>query len=149
MVVVGLLRGAFVFFADLCRCVQIPHQIDFMILSSYHGTESTNVKVAKDMQIDPFNKHILIVEDLIDTGATLEWLKLHLESKKCASVKLCCLLDKQTKRRKANGLYLFFFFFFLFVFVLFFVFVYFVLFFEMNRIETNKRLLFDLKQINK
>lgn len=99
---VGLLRGAFIFLADLVRCIRIPNKIDFLMLSSYSGTESTNVKITKDLQIDPYNKHILIVEDLIDTGATLEWLTLHLKTKKCASVKLCCLLDKQTKRRKVD-----------------------------------------------
>eukprot|EP01083_Nonionella_stella_P139481 425491_1 len=99
LVVVGLLRGAFMFQADLVRHITVPHEIDFMMLGSYSGTKSHNVKISCDMRIDPYEKHILIVEDLIDTGGTLAWLQQHLKTKKSLSVRLCCLLDKQTKKR--------------------------------------------------
>ena len=102
LVVVGLLRGAFMFQADLVRHITVPHEVDFMMLGSYSGTKSHNVKISCDMRIDPYQKHILIVEDLIDTGGTLAWLQKHLETKNALSVKLCTLLDKKTKNRTKN-----------------------------------------------
>eukprot|EP00483_Globobulimina_turgida_P000222 UN00222 len=99
LIVVGLLRGAFMFQADLVRHISVPHEIDFMMLGSYVGTQSHNVKISLDMRIDPYKKHILIVEDLIDTGATLAWLKEHLKTKKSLSVRLCTLLNKKTPKR--------------------------------------------------
>jgi hypoxanthine phosphoribosyltransferase len=97
--VVGLLRGAFVFIADLVRQITVPHAVDFMFISSYEGAQGGSVCINKDMSIDPQGKHVLIVEDLIDTGNTLAWLCKHLTSKNALSVELCTLLDKQTKRR--------------------------------------------------
>lgn len=102
LVIVGLLRGAFMFQADLVRYITVRHEIDFMMLGSYSGTQSHNVNISCDMRIDPYKKHILIVEDLIDTGATLAWLQQHLKTKKSLSVTLCTLLDKQTKNRVKN-----------------------------------------------
>lgn len=100
VVVVGLLKGAFMFIADLVRALRIPHQIDFMAISSYSGVSSSgNVRLEKDMKIDPHGKHIIIAEDLIDTGTTLGWLAQHLKSKNCASVRIACLLDKKTDAR--------------------------------------------------
>ena len=97
--VVGLLKGCFVFLADLLREVTIPYSTDFMALSSYSGSSSTgSVKLRKDLDIEPAGRHILIVEDLIDTGRTLEWMKKHLSSKNCLSVKICCLLSKEERR---------------------------------------------------
>jgi len=100
---VGLLKGAFVFTSDLTRYLTVPYQIDFMAVSSYgHGTTSSgSVKLKKDLDIDPRGKHILVIEDLIDTGNTLAWMLKHLASKDCASVKLCCLLDKKSRRTTA------------------------------------------------
>jgi len=100
LIIVGILKGSFMFLADLTRYITIPHKLDFMIVSSYQGvTQSTNVKISKDMSIDPYNCHILIVEDLIDSGETLSWLMVHMKTKNCLSVQLCCLLNKQTTRR--------------------------------------------------
>ncbi|ETO14399.1 hypoxanthine phosphoribosyltransferase [Reticulomyxa filosa] len=100
LIVVGLLKGAFMFLSDLVKRITVPMEIDFMILSSYEGTNSRgSVCVQKDMQTDPMGKDILIVEDLIDTGTTLAWLCHHLQSKKCKSVRLCTFLNKQTSRR--------------------------------------------------
>lgn len=99
IVVVGLLKGAFLFVADLVRRLSVPYVVDFMVLSSYDGEHTTgNVKVKKDMGVNPHGKHILIVEDLIDTGNTLKWMRNHLASKGAASLKIACLLNKTARR---------------------------------------------------
>lgn len=100
---VGLLTGCFVFLADLLRQFLVPYEVDFMVVSSYGHSTSTSgsVKLKKDMSIDPRGRDVLIIEDLIDTGTTLEWIVAHLKTKGCASVRLACLLDKAS-RRKAN-----------------------------------------------
>jgi hypoxanthine phosphoribosyltransferase len=97
---VGLLNGAFVFVANLLKYLTIQYEVDFMCVSSYGNstTSSGSVKLKKDMSIDPKDRHILIIEDLIDTGNTLHWLQGHLENKNCASVSICCLLDKKVSR---------------------------------------------------
>lgn len=97
---IGLLTGAFPFVADILRTIKVPYQIDFMSLSSYgKGTTSSGtVKLKKDCDIDPAGKHVVILEDLIDTGNTLAWVKEHLKTKNVASAKLCCLLDKSARR---------------------------------------------------
>jgi len=100
---VGLLSGCFLFLADILRKLLVPYEVDFMVVSSYgHGTTSSgSVKLKKDMSIDPRGRDILIIEDLIDTGNTLEWIVRHLQTKGCSSIKLCVLLDK-IERRTAN-----------------------------------------------
>eukprot|EP00924_Labyrinthula_sp_SR-Ha-C_P012944 augustus_masked-scaffold_12-processed-gene-4.2-mRNA-1 protein AED:0.04 eAED:0.04 QI:0/-1/0/1/-1/1/1/0/243 len=100
IVVVGLLTGAVCFMADLIKYLKVPYTIDFISCSSYgKGTVSKGSPVLlKDMGIDPKNKHILLVEDIIDTGRTLAWLKKYLSGKECASVKVACLLDKKARR---------------------------------------------------
>lgn len=97
---VGLLTGCFVFLSDLLRHLLVPYQVDFMVVSSYGAatTSSGSVKLKKDMSIDPKGRDVLIIEDLIDTGTTLEWIVAHLKTKGCASVRLCCLLDKVSRR---------------------------------------------------
>jgi len=104
VVCVGLLKGAFVFVADILREFTVPYKLDFMSLSSYgEGTVSSgNVKLKKDLSSNPEGKHILILDDLIDTGNTLSWVKGHLKSKKCASIKIACLLDKKERRAAGN-----------------------------------------------
>jgi hypoxanthine phosphoribosyltransferase len=101
IIVVGLLKGSFIFVADLLRDLTVPHKIDFMVVSSYEGTSSGNLRLKQDLGVDPDGKHILVVEDLIDTGKTLKWMKEHLASKNPASVRLACLLDKP-ERREVN-----------------------------------------------
>jgi hypoxanthine phosphoribosyltransferase len=100
LLVIGLLKGAFIFVADLLRELTIPYQCDFMALSSYGGStvSSGHVKLLKDVGIDPAGKHVLILEDLIDTGNTLAWMQKHLKTKECKSVKICCLLNKIARR---------------------------------------------------
>eukprot|EP00940_MAST-03C_sp_MAST-3C-sp2_P003279 g3279.t1 len=100
VIVVGLLKGAFMAVADVARHLTIPNEIDFMVASSYgQGTVTSGViKLKKDLGINPAGRHILIVEDLIDTGTTLKWIKDYLLSKNPKSVKLCCILDKKARR---------------------------------------------------
>ena len=101
ILVVGLLKGAFLAVADVARALTVPNKIDFLVASSYGGTATTSsgtVRLKKDLDIDPAGKHILIVEDLIDTGNTLAWVKSYLLTKNCKSVKICCILDKKERR---------------------------------------------------
>lgn len=103
LIVVGLLKGALPFMADLMRCIDLPCKIDMVQVKSYSGTQSTGVvKMIKDLSEDCRDKHIVIAEDLIDTGVTLKWLQGHFMKKDCASVKICCLLDKQTDKRSED-----------------------------------------------
>ncbi len=101
VVAVGILKGAVVFFADVMRKITIPIKFDFMAVSSYgRGTKSTGtVKILKDVDTDIAGKHVIIVEDIIDSGLTLKYLKENFEHRKAASVKLCALLDKPEGRR--------------------------------------------------
>jgi hypoxanthine phosphoribosyltransferase len=101
IIVVCMLKGALMFMTDLVRQLRIPNIIDFMTVSSYRGTQTTGtVQLKQDLSIDPAGKHLLIVEDIIDTGTTLAWLREFLESKNCASIKIACLLDKKIARHK-------------------------------------------------
>ena len=97
--IIGILKGSFVFMADLLRHVDCDHEIDFMAVSSYSGTNTTGVlKIKKDLDVSVEGRDILILEDILDTGITLERLKKHLEDKNAASVKICTFLDKETNR---------------------------------------------------
>jgi len=100
VICVGLLNGALVFLADLLRHFTIPYKVDFMVVSSYGAetTSSGSIKLKKDMGLDPRGADVLIIEDLIDTGNTLEWIQNHLKAKGCTSIKICCLLDKKERR---------------------------------------------------
>ena len=97
---ISILKGSFVFLADLVREMDIDCTIDFMIVSSYgNKSKSTGaVKIIKDLDIDIENRHILIVEDILDSGLTLSYIKRILETKKPASVRICTLLDKPGRR---------------------------------------------------
>eukprot|EP00468_Gymnochlora_sp_CCMP2014_P003786 CAMPEP_0167758638 /NCGR_PEP_ID=MMETSP0110_2-20121227/10575_1 /TAXON_ID=629695 /ORGANISM="Gymnochlora sp., Strain CCMP2014" /LENGTH=249 /DNA_ID=CAMNT_0007644927 /DNA_START=34 /DNA_END=783 /DNA_ORIENTATION=- len=100
IVAVGLLTGCILFQTNLLKYLTIPYQIDFVQVSSYgHGTSSSgNVKLKKDLSRDPKGKHILITEDLIDTGKTLAFMAKYFKDKKCASLKIACLLSKKARR---------------------------------------------------
>lgn len=100
VICVGLLNGAMVFLADLLRHFTVPYKVDFIVVSSY-GTStisSSSIQLKKDIGLDVCGKDVLIIEDLIDTGNTLQWIQNHLKGKGCASIKICCLLDKKERR---------------------------------------------------
>lgn len=102
LLLVSILKGAVVFMADLMRAVTIPCAIDFMVVSSYGGanTESTGlVKIIKDLDADLTGKDVLIVEDILDTGITLSHLLPMLRMRNPASVKLCTILSKPSRRK--------------------------------------------------
>ncbi|HBU13128.1 MAG TPA: hypoxanthine phosphoribosyltransferase [Clostridiales bacterium] len=100
LVAICILRGCVMFFADLMRYVGIPMAIEFMAISSYgSGAESSgSVKIKYDLEEDIRGKHVLIVEDIIDTGITLFNLTELLKARRPASLSICCLLDKVDRR---------------------------------------------------
>ena len=98
-VFVGVLKGVVIFFADMVREMTIPCEIDFMCLSSYGGTNSTGeVVVKKDLSVDIKGRHVVILEDIYDTGRSLDFTRKYLLSKEPASLKICTLLDKPERR---------------------------------------------------
>lgn len=99
-VIVGVLKGVVVFYADMIRKIRVPCQIDFMWLSSYAGTSSTgNLMVRQDISADIRGRHVLILEDIFDTGTSLDFTVRHLLEKGPASLKICTFLDKPERRR--------------------------------------------------
>ena len=99
LVVIPILTGAFIFASDLIRELKMPVNIDFMQVSSYVGENSTGVlKIKKDITVDIKGQHVLIVEDIIDTGRTLKLLKELLGSKEPKSLKICTAFDKPDRR---------------------------------------------------
>jgi len=102
-VFVGVLYGGFVFLADLVRELHrhdLHPVIDFIRLTSYQGTESTGtIRIYKDVELDLTAKRVLIVDDILDTGMTLKFLKEHLSQKGVTDVKFCVLLDKKGRRK--------------------------------------------------
>jgi len=101
ILVIGILKGAFVFCADLLRQISVPAQVDFMAVSSYgQSTESSGViKILKDLDMTVEGRHVLLVEDIVDSGLTLKYLIQYLEHHRPASVKVCVLLDKPERRK--------------------------------------------------
>lgn len=101
IVVVGVLKGASVFMADLIRQMDVPVYIDFMAVSSYgYSTESSGiVRILKDLDLEIEGKHVLIAEDIIDTGLTLKYLTDNLKARNVKSLKICALLDKPERRK--------------------------------------------------
>ena len=101
-VIVGVLKGVVLFYADMVRQIRVPCQMDFMWISSYAGTESSgSMIVRRDVSVDIRDRHVLILEDIFDTGNSLSFTYDHLMSKGPASLKICTLLDKP-ERRKAG-----------------------------------------------
>ena len=97
---VGILKGASVFYTDLVRAIDLPVRFDFMIASSYgNGTSTTgSVKILKDLDYDIEGKHLIVIEDIIDSGTTMSYLLKYFAHRKPASVKLCALLSKPSRR---------------------------------------------------
>ena len=97
---VGILRGCVLFFADLIKQISVDCTVDFMCLSSYTGTESTGqVRTMLDLRESIKGRHVVIVEDIVDTGLTLDYLMNHLKLRGAASIEICCLLDKPANRK--------------------------------------------------
>lgn len=97
---VGVLKGCFIFMADLMRHVNIKCSMDFMAVSSYSGTNSTGaVKINKDLNESIEGRHVIIVEDILDSGVTLSYLKNYLMNRKPASVNIVTLMDKPARRK--------------------------------------------------
>lgn len=103
IILIGLLRGSFIFIADLCRAINIAHEVDFMTISSYGNgmLSSYDVKILKDIDEDIFSKDVIIIEDIIDSGHTLKKVKEILSLRSPKSLSICTLLDKP-ERREVN-----------------------------------------------
>ena len=98
-VIVGVLKGVVVFYADMIRKINVPCQMDFMWISSYAGTESTGkMLVRQDLSADLKGRHVVILEDIYDTGNSLNFVYNHILSKEPASLKVVTLLDKPERR---------------------------------------------------
>ncbi|MBA4348880.1 MAG: hypoxanthine phosphoribosyltransferase [Thermodesulfovibrio sp.] len=96
---VGILKGAFMFFADLIRALRIPVVVDFIVATSYIKTSSTGeVKIHYDIKEDVAGKNVLLIEDIIDTGISLNYIRERILSKSPESLKVCALLDKRERR---------------------------------------------------
>ncbi len=100
LLLVSVLKGSVIFMADLMRAITVPCEIDFMCVSSYqNGTKSSGVvKIIKDLDINLEGKDVLIVEDILDSGRTLSYLKTIIEGRNPSSIKICTLLDKPERR---------------------------------------------------
>jgi hypoxanthine phosphoribosyltransferase len=100
LVMVGVLKGVFIFMADLVRALPFPVEVDFVRLCSYGAgtTTSGEVQITKDVEMSLKDRDVLIVEDIVDTGLTLAFLKQHLATHQPRTLKICCLIDKRERR---------------------------------------------------
>lgn len=94
---VGILKGAFMFMADLARAIDLPVEFDFMAVSSYGSATRTSgvVRIVKDLDLDLTDRHVLLVEDIVDSGLTLAYLRKNLKARHPASLEVCALLVKE------------------------------------------------------
>ncbi len=101
LVLVGVLKGSFIFLADLCRRLTVPRRVDFIALSSYGQTATTTgeVRLLMDVKINLENRHVLIVEDIVDSGYTLHYLLRSFSTRSPASLHTCVLLSKPERRQ--------------------------------------------------
>jgi hypoxanthine phosphoribosyltransferase len=100
LLIVSVLKGSVIFFSDLIRRLSVDCGVDFISVSSYKGTDSSGeIRFLADLKESPRGKNILLVEDIIDSGCTLDYLKKNLLARKAASVRVCVLLDKKTARK--------------------------------------------------
>lgn len=99
VVMIGVLKGAFAFFADLVRAVHVPVELDFLVVSSYQSSKSTGrVKIISDLTVDIKGQDVIVVEDIVDSGLTLSFLKKKLLMRHPNSLRVCALLDKPERR---------------------------------------------------
>src|SRR6204780_5290816 len=98
---VGILKGAFMFMADLARAIDLPVEFDFMAVASYGSATRTSgvVRIVKDLDLDLTSRHVLVVEDIVDSGLTLSYLRRNLLARNPASLEVCALLVKQGLQR--------------------------------------------------
>src|SRR5947209_5801210 len=98
---VGVLKGAFMFMSDLARVIDLPVEFDFMAVSSYGSATKTSgvVRIVKDLDLDLTDRHVLVVEDIVDSGLTLSYLRRNLEARNPASLEVCALLVKAGLQR--------------------------------------------------
>lgn len=103
LLVVGVLTGAFIFTADLLRALNLPVVVDFIRVASYGGgtCSSGQICLSQDLASPVVGRHLLLIEDIVDTGRTLAWLKGHLLARHPASLKVCALIDKAERREVA------------------------------------------------
>ena len=102
----GVLKGAFVFMADLARAIDLPVEFDFMAVSSYGSATKTSgvVRIVKDLDIDLAGRHVLLVEDIVDSGLTLSYLRKNLKARNPASLEVCALLVRQGRQKRRPDL---------------------------------------------
>ena len=99
-IIIGVLKGVVLFYADMIRQLTVPCEMEFMWISSYEGTDSTgSVALKRDITVDIKDRHVLILEDIFDTGNSLSFVHKHLMEKEPASLKICTLLDKPSRRK--------------------------------------------------
>jgi hypoxanthine phosphoribosyltransferase len=99
-IVIGVMKGVVIFYADMIRKITVPCEMEFMWISSYEGTDSSgNILVKRDISVDIKDRHVLILEDIFDTGNSLSFIYDHLMAKEPASLKICTLLDKPSRRK--------------------------------------------------
>jgi hypoxanthine phosphoribosyltransferase len=98
---VGVLKGAFMFMSDLSRAIDLPVEVDFMAVSSYGSATRTSgvVRIVKDLEVDLTGRHVLVVEDIVDSGLTLSYLQRYLRAREPASLGVCALLVKEGQQR--------------------------------------------------
>ncbi|HWC37880.1 MAG TPA: hypoxanthine phosphoribosyltransferase [Acidimicrobiales bacterium] len=98
---VGVLKGAFVFMSDLARAIRLPVEFDFMAVASYGSATKTSgvVRIVKDLDLDLSSRHVLVVEDIVDSGLTLSYLRRNLLARGPASLEVCALLVKEGLQR--------------------------------------------------
>jgi hypoxanthine phosphoribosyltransferase len=103
-VLVSVLRGSFIFVADICREIKIPVTFDFMAVSSYGDSKVSSgiVRITKDLEISIENKEVIIMEDIIDSGRTLNYLIKNLQARNPKNLEVCALLDKDVPRKTKN-----------------------------------------------
>jgi hypoxanthine phosphoribosyltransferase len=103
-VLVSVLRGSFIFIADICREMKIPVTFDFMAVSSYGNSKVSSgiVRITKDLEFSIENKEVLIIEDIVDSGRTLNYLIKNLEARNPKNIEVCALLDKNVPRKTEN-----------------------------------------------
>lgn len=103
---VGVLKGAFVFMSDLARAINLPVEFDFMAVSSYGSATKTSgvVRIVKDLDIDLSGRHVILVEDIVDSGLTLTYLRKNLKARNPASLEVCALLVREGRQKRSPTL---------------------------------------------